>query len=105
MQRHGLTQHFATEVANLHRTYDRELSREQMLLARWRPKVEDLIDEARCAALTTRLLRDGFINKSAYAEVCGVSPATASKHLSALTERGLLQQTGKGPSTRYLLKE
>ena len=49
------------------------------------------------------LLGRDSINKSAYAELCGVSPATASKHLSALTERGLLQQTGKGPSTRYLL--
>jgi Fic family protein len=40
-----------------------------------------------------------------YAELCGVSPATASKHLSTLTERGLLRQTGKGPSTRYLLAD
>ena len=42
---------------------------------------------------------------SGYAGLCGVSPATASKHLSVLTERGLLTQTGRGPSTRYLLRE
>ena len=45
----------------------------------------------------------GSINKSAYAEVAAVSLATASKHLGLLAERGLLVQTGKGPSTRYLL--
>ena len=31
------------------------------------------------------------------------SPATASKHLQELAQRGLLLQTGKGPATRYLL--
>ena len=62
-------------------------------------------DDARCLALIGRLLRDGPINKSTYAELCAVSPATASKHLSALAERGLLQQTGRGPSTRYSLKD
>jgi Fic family protein len=51
------------------------------------------------------LLRDRAINKSGYADLCNVSPATASKHLSTLTERGLLQQTGKGPSTRYRLPD
>ena len=63
----------------------------------------DLLNEPRFAALVAHLLRDGSINKSAYAELCAVSPATASKHLTMLTERGLLRQTGKGPSTRYLL--
>lgn len=48
-------------------------------------------------------MADGTLNKSRYAELCGLSPATASKHLGLLTERGLLQQTGKGPSTRYTL--
>ncbi|HEU5296822.1 MAG TPA: tetratricopeptide repeat protein [Burkholderiaceae bacterium] len=104
MQRHGLTEQFAAELAQLRHTYDRALSREQSLVAQWRPQLDDLLDESRCAALVERLLRDGSINKSAYAELCSVSPATASKHLTTLAERGLLQQTGKGPSTRYLLK-
>ena len=43
MQRHGLTQEFAVEVADLRHTYDRELSREQMLAATWRPQVEDFL--------------------------------------------------------------
>jgi tetratricopeptide (TPR) repeat protein/DNA-binding transcriptional ArsR family regulator len=105
MQRHGLTERFTAELAALRRTHDRELSREQMLATQWRARVEDLLDESRCLALVAHLLRDGSINKSAYTELCGVSPATASKHLTLLTERGLLQQTGKGPSTRYLLRD
>jgi tetratricopeptide (TPR) repeat protein len=105
IQRHGLSGRFAAELAELQRTHDRELSREQSLAARWRPKVEDLLDDLRCSALATRLLRDGSINKSGYAELCNVSPATASKHLAMLAERGLLTQTGRGPNTRYLLSE
>ena len=78
---------------------------EQRLLASWKQRGADLLDDARRSALVESLLRDGSVNKSTYAELCGVSPATASKHLAALTERALLQQTGKGPSTRYLLKD
>ena len=105
MQRHGLGEQFAAELAALRQTHDRELGREQALAVRWRPQAADLLDDARCLALIGRLLRDGSINKSTYAELCAVSPATASKHLSALAERGLLQQTGRGPSTRYSLKD
>ena len=105
MQRHGLGEQFAAELAALRKTHDRELGREQALAVRWRPQAADLLDDARCLALIGRLLRDGPINKSTYAELCAVSPATASKHLSALAERGLLQQTGRGPSTRYSLKD
>ena len=43
------------------------------------------------------------MNKSAYGDLCGVAPATASKHLGLLAERGLLVQRGKGPATRYEL--
>ncbi len=50
-----------------------------------------------------QVLESGSINKSGYAQVCQVGLATASKHLGLLAERGLLVQTGKGPSTRYVL--
>jgi len=103
MQRQGLSEQFAPELARLRDTFDREHGREQLLAADWRPHTDDLLDDARRMALVQRLLHDGAINKSGYAQVCGVSPATASKHLATLAERGLLQQTGKGPSTRYLL--
>jgi len=105
MQRHGLTEQFATEIAGLRRTFDRELTHEQRVLARWKQHSADVIDDTRRLTLVQRLVRDGSINKSAYAELCGVSPATASKHLATLAERGLLRQTGKGPSTRYLLAD
>jgi tetratricopeptide (TPR) repeat protein len=105
IQRHRLGDQFAAELGRLRETFDRNLSREQRCFAQWQNEANDLLDEARRAAVVARLLRDGAINKSAYAELCNVSPATASKHLSTLTTRGLLQQTGKGPSTRYLLKE
>jgi tetratricopeptide (TPR) repeat protein len=105
IERHALHERFTEELDRLHTTFDRQLTHEQRVLGSWRQQAADLLDDARRSALLERLLRDGAINKSGYAELCGVSPATASKHLSALTERGLLKQTGKGPSTRYLLAD
>jgi hypothetical protein len=104
IEQHGLDARFGVALDALRKTFDRELSREQRLGAAWAERCRDLVDTARRETLVGRLLRDGSINKRTYAELCGVSPATASKHLSMLAERGLLQQTGKGPSTRYLLK-
>lgn len=103
IERHGLGERFASELGQLRETFDRNLTAEQRLMAHYKQQAADLLDDARRAALVERLLRDGAINKSGYAELCGVSPATASKHLAALAERGLLLQTGKGPSTRYQL--
>lgn len=102
MHRHGLAEQFASDLNRLRDTFDREHSREQRLAADWRQHTEDLLGEAHRLILAQRLLRDGAINKSGYAQLCGVSPATASKHLATLVERGLLRQTGKGPSTRYV---
>ena len=103
IERHQLGSRFASELGQLRETFNRELTLEQRLLASWKRDGADLLDDTRRAALIERLLRDGVINKSGYADVCAVSPATASKHLAALAERGLLEQTGKGPSTRYRL--
>jgi tetratricopeptide (TPR) repeat protein len=105
IERHGLHERFTEELGRLHATFDRQLTREQRVLASWRQQAIDLVDDARRGMLVAHLLRDGSINKSAYADLCSVSPATASKHLTLLAERGLLQQTGKGPSTRYLLRD
>jgi len=105
IERHGLGERFATELGQLRETFDRDLTAEQRLMAQYKQHAADLLDDTRRAALVERLLRDDAINKSGYADLCNVSPATASKHLSTLTERGLLQQTGKGPSTRYRLPD
>ena len=105
IERHGLQGRFASDLDRLRQTFDRERTREDKLAADWERGAGDVLEHGRRAAVLGALLREGSINKSAYADVCKVSPATASKHLATLTERGLLQQTGKGPSTRYLLKE
>ena len=91
------------ELDALRQTFERELTREQQLAAAWKQAAADLVDDARRAALIAHLLKDGAVNKSAYGDLCGVAPATASKHLGLLMERGLLVQRGKGPATRYEL--
>lgn len=103
IEKHGLAGRFADELDGLRRTFDRQITREQRLAAAWRAATADLINSQRCHALLQHLLAEGALNKSRYAELCGLSPATASKHLGLLAERGLLQQAGKGPSTRYTL--
>ncbi len=103
IEQHGLRAQFVAELDALRQTFERELTREQQLAAAWKQAAADLVDDSRRAALIAHLLRDGAVNKSAYGELCGVAPATASKHLGQLTERGLLVQLGKGPATRYAL--
>lgn len=105
IDKHGLGDRFAADFDTLRTTFDRELTREQRLAASWKQAAADLIADERRAGVLAHVLREGSINKSAYAEVCGVGAATASKHLVTLAERGLLVQTGKGPSTRYLLPQ
>lgn len=103
--RHGLAEDFGGELNALRQTFERELTREQQWDSRWQQLAGELLQPAQRGAALTRLMTVGAINKSGYAEVCGVSLATASKHLGLLAERGLLVQTGKGPSTRYLLPD
>jgi hypothetical protein len=105
MQRHSITDQFNAELAALQTTFERELTYEQQLTRQWAEQASDLLSNARCNAVLTRLIMAGALNKSGYAELCALSPATASKHLATLAQRGLLTQTGKGPSTRYVLPE
>jgi tetratricopeptide (TPR) repeat protein len=70
------------------------------------PQTQDRAQgQAQSQALLQHLLRQRAINKSGYALLCGVGLATASKQLGRLADADLLVQTGKGPSTRYLLPE
>ena len=101
IQKHSLGARFDAELAGLHSSFERERSREQHLASSWREASAGLLAPERCDALLQHLLQQGSINKSGYAGLCGVGLATASKHLGQLTGRGLLVQTGKGPSTRY----
>jgi len=103
IQKHGLGDRFAAEFEQLRSTFNRELTREQQLSTQWEREAGELLQEQRRIALLDHLFRAGSIQKSIYAQVCGVGLATASKHLATLAERGLLEQTGKGPSTRYVL--
>jgi tetratricopeptide (TPR) repeat protein len=103
IDKHGLQGRFTAELAELQQTFARELTREQQLAAGWKQAAADVVDDSRRAGLVAHLLREGAINKSGYGALCGVAPATASKHLGLLAERGLLVQRGKGPSTRYEL--
>lgn len=102
--RHGLqSTNFQGELETLRTTFSRELTREQHLDQAWHTRSSDLLAKERRQSILAHVLAQGSINKSTYAEVAAVSLATASKHLGLLAERGLLVQTGKGPSTRYLL--
>jgi tetratricopeptide (TPR) repeat protein len=103
IQKHGLGDGFAAEFEQLRSTFNRELTREQQLATQWEREAGELLQEQRRIAVLEHLFRAGSIQKSIYAQVCGVGLATASKHLATLAERGLLEQTGKGPSTRYVL--
>jgi tetratricopeptide (TPR) repeat protein len=101
--KYQVTDDFSAEFDGLRQAWERELSREQQLAGEWRDKLGDLMNDLQRRAVVAHVLAEGSLSKSAYAEVAQVSPATASKHLGLLAERGLLVQTGKGPSTRYLL--
>lgn len=105
IQRHRLGEGFGDAFAQLRQTFERELTREERLAAQWHEHAGDLLGDQRRAAVLAELLRSGSIAKSGYAQACGLGPATASKHLVALAERGLLVQRGKGPSTRYHLPD
>ncbi|MED5620952.1 tetratricopeptide repeat protein [Ideonella sp. BN130291] len=105
IDRHALGDRFAGDFEQLRSTFDRELTREQKVATLWRQATGDLLSEERRTAVLSRLLHGEPITKSSYAELCAVGPATASKHLGVLAERGLLLQTGKGPSTRYVLPQ
>lgn len=103
IRKHGLGDQFAAQLEGLRVTFNRELTREQNLAVQWQRQAGELLQEQRRIALLEYLFRAGSIQKSMYAKVCGVGLATASKHLSTLAQLGLLEQTGNGPSTRYVL--
>jgi tetratricopeptide (TPR) repeat protein len=105
IHKHQLGEQFTGELAQLHNTFKRELTREQQVAAQWQTSTAEILQEERRIAVLEHLFHDGSIQKSIYARLCGVGLATASKHLTMLAERGLLVQSGRGPSTRYSLPQ
>lgn len=100
-RQHGQEALHAREIEALYAAYAQDRTQAQRLAQVWLTSAGDLLDDARRVAVAALLERDGALSKRSYAQVCDVAPATASRHLSLLVERGLLVQSGKGPATRY----
>ena len=91
------------ELLALRRVFEQAHSQEQRRTGTWSTAAADLMDGPLRGKVLSHLREHGTLQKRHYAELSGLGLATASKHLVALAQRGLLQQTGKGPATRYLL--
>ena len=102
MQTHGLSD-LESELEALQQTWAHDGNLASRLSQRWREQVGDWLTEAQRKAVLARLLEEGSLSKSSYGEAAEVSPATASKHLGLLADKGLLEQQGRGPATRYVL--
>lgn len=103
VEKHGLSEQFSHDFEELRRAFDQELTRRQKVSDQWRKSIGELLTEEQRDRLLEQLLSAGSVSKSIYANLCGVGLATASKHLGLFSDRGLLVQTGKGPSTKYHL--
>jgi tetratricopeptide (TPR) repeat protein len=103
MHKHGRGERYAAELRALKTTFEQALAQESVIAARWQNQAGCPIAPAQIEAVVRQGLQDGGLTKSSYASLCGVSPATASKHLAALTQLGLVQQVSRGPATRYLV--
>lgn len=101
--RYGLTEDFSEELSALRGTFEDAVSERQRTVERWAREARDLMNDEGIKRVLAQLFDSGALSKSSYTELAQVSPATASKHLGLLAERGLLLQTGKGPATRYKL--
>jgi tetratricopeptide (TPR) repeat protein len=102
MQTHGLSD-LESELEALQQTWAHDGNLASRLSQRWREQVGDWLTDAQRKAVLARLLEEGSLSKSSYGEAAEVSPATASKHLGLLADKGLLEQQGRGPATRYVL--
>ncbi len=99
--RHNLQDAFAGQIDALRQTFEQSHTTEERLARAWHEATR--LSEVSLRRAVRRLLQDGQISKSVYAEACAVGLATASKHLARLAEAGLLRQVGKGAGTRYVL--
>lgn len=105
IEAHGLQAEFDGRVQQLRLDFDRGLTRARRLRDDWSRQCAGIVAPERIPAVLQHLLESGPLSKSSFAALCDVSPGTASKHLAALAGRGLLQQIGRGPMTRYALPD
>ncbi len=101
-QQHDLVNEFRGEFDALREVFERSESRDTALVRQW---CATGADEAHARKIIEHFSAQRSINKSAYAALCSVSAATASKHLNQYLQWGLVRQIGNGPSTRYELAE
>jgi tetratricopeptide (TPR) repeat protein len=92
-----------TAPAESHLSFSGAPSEQAQRAALWHQCSAAPLLPAQCKALLQHLLDNGAIKRSGYAGLCGVSLATASRHLGRLAAAGLLQQQGKGRSLHYVL--
>jgi tetratricopeptide (TPR) repeat protein len=103
IQKNDRGEHYAAELRQLKSTFERALTQESVIAARWQAQAGCPIVPEQIETVVRQGLHDGGLTKSSYGALCKVSPATASKHLSTLTQLGLVQQVSRGPATRYLI--
>jgi tetratricopeptide (TPR) repeat protein len=100
-EQHHLLPQFSPEIDSVWAAYAQSQNQTARVLSAWRAQVQ--MEDAELRPLIRHLLEVGYITKSAYVQLRGISPATASKHLVRLAQAGLLEQVGKGAGTRYRL--
>jgi tetratricopeptide (TPR) repeat protein len=103
MHKQGRGERFAAELRGLKTTFEQALTQESVIAARWQGHAGCPVALEQIEAVIRHGLQEAGLTKSGYASLCRVSPATASKHLAALAQLGLLEQAGRGPATRYLV--
>jgi tetratricopeptide (TPR) repeat protein len=103
MHKLGRGERYGAELRQLKTTFEQALTEESAIAAHWHSQAGCPIALAQIEAVVRQGLQDGGLTKSGYASLCGVSPATASKHLATLAQLGLVQQVSRGPATRYLV--
>jgi len=101
-EKHNLGDAFAGQIDALRQMFEQSHTTEERLARAWHEATR--LSEGALRRAVRRLLQEGQISKSVYAEACNVGLATASKHLARLAEAGLLRQIGKGAGTRYVLE-
>jgi tetratricopeptide (TPR) repeat protein len=96
---------YQLQVEQIQLLFERSENREAKRLAVWTNIASDIQAPLVTRRLITELSTAKSINKGSYATLFSVSPATASKRLTELANRGLLLRKGNGPQTHYVFSE